>query len=227
MAKKKKSVAVLKTLSARFDGKEEAKVSDFEEVLVKSKERVKQHGEVFTPANIVNDMLDLVPQMRIEGDLHSLEEKLSYTVLEPTCGNGNFLIEILNRKLKVAFSLPKDDLTINILKAVSTIYGVDIQQDNVIEARERLLQHLIKACKDIGLTEDLVKGVKHILGCNIVWGNTLQYITLEGGATSPLIIYDWGFISTDGDIKIIKQASYLSDLDTVVYSDETYLSKIA
>ena len=64
-----------------------------------------------------------LPQLRLDDTTYSLEDKLNFTVLEPTCGNGNFLVELLRRKLHFAFSANEDDLVINLFKAVSTLQG--------------------------------------------------------------------------------------------------------
>jgi type I restriction-modification system DNA methylase subunit len=91
--------------------------------LIKHRNRVKQFGEVFTPPSLVDKMLDKLPS-----ELFKDPEK---TFLDPSCGNGNFLVHILQRKL---------DNNIKPIKALMTIYGVEIQQDNVEECRKRLLE---------------------------------------------------------------------------------------
>lgn len=124
------------------------------ESLTKSKARVKELGEVFTPAILVSDMLDKMPaDSWLPGK----------TWLEPSCGTGNFLVQILQRK--IAAGHPP-------LQALATIYGIDIMKDNVVESRKRLLQGVI----DGGLDwegPDLRKAVK-ILKQNIRQGNTLE-----------------------------------------------------
>ena len=92
---------------------------------IKSRRRVKDFGEVFTPEHIVKDMCALIPD-----EMYDLE----HTFLEPSCGNGNFLVHILNRKLEKAHN-PMDAL-----KALNCLYGVDILPDNVRECRDRLLK---------------------------------------------------------------------------------------
>jgi type I restriction-modification system DNA methylase subunit len=129
-------------------------VKEKKESLTKSKARVKELGEVFTPAALVTEMLDKLP-----ADCW-LPDK---TFLEPSCGNGNFLVQILQRKLNNNHQP---------LQALSTIYGVDIMKDNVVESRKRMLQIAI----DGGLDwegPDLQKSVK-ILKRNIRQGNTLE-----------------------------------------------------
>ena len=95
-----------------------------EEKLIKSKKRVKEFAEVFTPDFIVKDMCDLIPS--------EIWENIESTFLEPACGNGNFLVEIYARKLERC----KDEK--DGLKALASIVGIDIQQDNVDESRLRL-----------------------------------------------------------------------------------------
>ena len=90
--------------------------------LTKSKERVKQLGEVFTPPELVNEMLDRLPP-----ELWTDQTK---TYIDPACGNGNFLVEVVRRKIE-AGSTP--------LQALETTYGIDIMEDNVLECRQRLL----------------------------------------------------------------------------------------
>ena len=95
-----------------------------EEKLIKSKKRVKDFAEVYTPQFIVKDMCDLIP--------NEIWENIESTFLEPACGNGNFLVEIYARKLERC----KDEK--DGLKALASIVGIDIQQDNVDESRLRL-----------------------------------------------------------------------------------------
>lgn len=106
------------------------------EKLVKSKERVQKHGEVFTPAWLVKDMLDLLPKEEIWDNIEA-------TILDPACGNGNFLDGILRRKLS-ALSAGKGliEFNYNMLICLSSVYGVDIQLDNVKECRERLFNQI-------------------------------------------------------------------------------------
>jgi type I restriction-modification system DNA methylase subunit len=100
--------------------------------LIKSKKRIRDHGEVFTSDFIVSDMLDLVKQET---------ERIDSRFLEPACGTGNFLIEILKRKLKIVknkYKKSQFDYEHYAIIAVSSIYGIDILQDNAEECRQRL-----------------------------------------------------------------------------------------
>ena len=102
--------------------------------LIKSRERVSQHGEVFTAQREVNAMLDLVKPET---------ERIESRFLEPACGNGNFLAEILRRKLTILsshFSRSRIDYEFNAIVAVGSIYGIEIQSDNVEECRIRLFE---------------------------------------------------------------------------------------
>ncbi|MGO1585509.1 MAG: DNA methyltransferase, partial [Mesonia sp.] len=103
------------------------------ETQVKSKKRVTDHGEVFTNEREVNAMLDLVKQET---------ERIDSRFLEPACGTGNFLVEILKRKLAIVTNkYKKSQLEFEryAVIAVSSIYGVDLLEDNAKECRERLL----------------------------------------------------------------------------------------
>ena len=158
---------------------------------IKSKSRVTQFGEVYTAKQQVDAMVDLVDDTVRE---------LTSTVLEPACGNGNFLAEILNRKIQTADALFDGDMqryTILLAKAVSSIYGVDIQRDNVIECRQRLtrlLMHAFKRTTTLLMSPALLHAIEFILSKNIVCGNTL---TAETDSGSPLTFSEWA-IQDDG-----------------------------
>ena len=146
----------------------------YDGALIKSKARVKQHGEVFTPEHIVKQMCDLC-----EPDISQIDKK----VFEPTCGNGNFLVEILRRKLTAlkpsikSKRTPKDyeisAFEFSILTALSNIYAVDIQEDNVIEARKRMRGVIFDYVADTKNTATFLTAVDTILKANIICGNTL------------------------------------------------------
>lgn len=156
---------------------------------IKSKDYVKKYGEVFTPDSIVNDMLDLVDNAMKEENI-SPEEYLAKTYLEPSCGDGQFLIRILDRKLAcIAKHVAKEDQELAVVKAVSTIYGVDIQNVNV-EMSKRRMMTLLKTGSvntfdlpnkeirsftkiDLNWTPELERVIQYILDKNIVYGDTL------------------------------------------------------
>lgn len=142
-----------------------------ENELIKSRERVRQNGEVFTPPHIVKEMMDL-------DGIKDQSYELSSTFLEPSCGDGNFLVEILGRKLSTASKAKSSEaFKLDIVKAVASIYGIDIQADNIIDARRRMLDMLSKAYSEFMDREELegtlLKSVQDILVHNIILGNTL------------------------------------------------------
>ena len=133
---------------------------------VKSKERVANHGEVLTPQWIINAMLHLVKQET---------ERIDSRFLEPACGTGNFLAEVLRRKLdqvEKIYRRSQLDFERNLVLAVSSIYGIDILEDNVIECRERLFaiaNERYTAQFKGKAKDDCRQTLRYILGKNIVW----------------------------------------------------------
>lgn len=121
------------------------------ERLVKSKERVQKFAEVYTPNWVVKDMVALTNAAVV-----------STTILEPACGNGNFLVEILRQKLNNS----KNDN--DALTSLSSLYGIDIQDDNVEECKQRLTETFLQYYPNIDRTV-----IRDILDKNIVCGNFL------------------------------------------------------
>lgn len=162
---------------------------------VKSKQRVADHGEVFTAEREVNAMLDLVKQET---------ERIDSRFLEPACGDGNFLAEILRRKLAVVRRVYKkspSDYEKNAVLAASSIYGVDILQDNVDACRTRLFEIWDKAYKAVckkEVNQDCRDAVRFILSRNIVCGNalTLKKVDAFGWDTGdPIVFSEWAFVT--------------------------------
>lgn len=154
------------------------------EGLVKSKRRVADHGEVFTPSWMVEDMLDLVKDE---------SERIDSRFLEPACGSGNFLKVVLTRKLAaVEARYGKSDFERrhNALFALMCIYGIELLKDNVEECREILL--IIYADYLRLDTEDVwVNAARAVLHANIVQGDALTLTTTEG----KLIEFpEWGYL---------------------------------
>lgn len=131
------------------------------EKLIKSKQRVKDFAEVFTPKHIVKDMCDLVPE--------EMWVNVETTFLEPACGTGNFLVEILERKFKLCQSWEDG------LRALKSIYGMDIQADNVEEAKGRLFDMYIKQYPKSPAVSGLIAA--QILENNIVCGDFIPEFT--------------------------------------------------
>ncbi len=178
------------------------------ERLVKSTERVRDLGEVFTPVAIVQDMLNLLP-------LDVWQPHPARTFLEPACGDGNFLVAILTKKLEAvlnAVAVVTDHQQIEVtrtlaLESLASIYGVDISPDNVIGgtpgheigARERLLQIFSDwhaECLDEKLESDnpILLSAKWIVERNILVGNMLPFEVdgrQSGRARIPLVEYSW------------------------------------
>ncbi len=152
---------------------------------IKSKQRVIDHGEVFTAQREVNAMIDLVEPMA---------SSITATVLEPACGEGVFLVEMLNRRLETlkAFGFSGYWLQWQILRTVSSLYGVDIHADNVVATR----QNLISKCRTWmmangeSITPEFSRGLSEIVKLNIVAGDTLAAKTIGG---RQLAFSEWSF----------------------------------
>ncbi len=160
---------------------------DKKEKQVKSKKRVTDHGEVFTSLREVNAMLDLVKQET---------ERIESRFLEPACGNGNFLAEVVERKLNVVkkrYSKSQLEYERYSIIAVSSIYGIDILEDNVIECRNRLYEiffkHYSSLYKD-QCKEECVRSIKYLLNKNIIWGDALTLKTVCGKCL-PIVFSEW------------------------------------
>ena len=143
------------------------------EVQVKSADRVRAHGEVLTARREVEAMLDLVKNE---------SERIDSRFLEPACGDGNFLVAILERKLKTVLSRYKSkkvDFEVNLLLALASIYGIDLLEDNVQLAIERLLEIACKCYKDslkVQPDEEFTNIMKFILKKNILQGDSINGI---------------------------------------------------
>jgi hypothetical protein len=157
---------------------------------VKSKKRVADHGEVFTNDREVNAMLDLVKHET---------ERIDSRFLEPACGNGNFLAEVLRRKLKVVdqrYANNQMDWERYAVIAVSSIYGVDILEDNAQECRVRLYQifddlytsHFKDKCK-----EDCRRSIRFLLDRNILWGDALDFT--NPATKQPIVFSEWSAVN--------------------------------
>lgn len=171
---------------------EELDFEGFEqERLVKSTQRVRDLGEVFTPSNIVDNMLDLLPE-----EIWQIHP--SRTFLEPSVGNGNFVSAILSRKLALIDEAMSNGLLpagktleaaqFHALEALSSIYGVDISEDNIIggtpaheiACRPRLLTLMKRWCERyLGDTSvipsEFLKSAKWIANHNMIIGNMLDF----------------------------------------------------
>lgn len=165
---------------------------------IKSRERVSAHGEVFTNPREVNAMLDLVK---------SETERIDSRFLEPACGDGNFLVEILQRKLAVCERLVQQkkytqlDYERNAVMAVSSIYGIEILPDNAEACRVRLLRIFCEQYHRLFKTKckpECEESVCYLLNKNIILGDALTYKRIDR-PTEWIHISEWAFI---GDGKV-------------------------
>ncbi len=154
--------------------------------IIKSKQRIKDHGEVFTPDFIVQEMLDLVKNET---------ERIESRFLEPACGDGNFLAPILERKLEVVKSKYKSsqvEFERNALLAVSSIYGVELLQDNVVACIERLYKIVDEVYSKLYKEKcsiDFRKSIRFVLNRNILQGNALDLKTSDG--KEHIVFSEW------------------------------------
>lgn len=164
---------------------------------VKSKERVADHGEVLTGKREVNAMLDLVKEET---------ERIDSRFLEPACGTGNFLTEILRRKMSVVkkrYKKSRVEYERNAVLAVSSIYGIDILEDNVRDCRNRLFDIFNEEYTQLFKSrarEECRKAVKYILMLNIIHGDALSLKTV-GVAPQPIVFSEWSFPFHDSRVK--------------------------
>jgi hypothetical protein len=152
--------------------------------LVKSKQRVADHGEVFTPAWVVEAMLDLVKEET---------ERIDSRFLEPACGSGNFLVQVLRRKLAaVELRFAKSDFEKRqyALFSVMCIYGIERLTDNIAECRANLLEILAEYLKIDG-SDDVYQAATYVLLQNLVHGDALTMLTSDG---RPITFAEWGYL---------------------------------
>lgn len=151
--------------------------------LVKSKQRIADHGEVFTPAWMVEAMLDLVKDET---------ERIDSRFLEPACGSGNFLVQVLRRKLaavELKFGRSDFEKRHYALLALMCIYGIELLADNIEECRANLLEILAEYL-DLDETDELYRAAFYVLSQNIVHGDALTMCTNEGRITFA----EWGYL---------------------------------
>lgn len=143
---------------------------DKDEKIIKSKDRVKKHAEVYTPEWVVNDMLDM---LKDESDCDPYKD-IDATFLEPAAGNGNFVVKILERKL--AYAKTDDEK----LRALKSIYAVELLQDNVEEMKVRI--------RTIMSANGITGGYDDIMDINIQQGDFLKMTHADG---TDIEFYDW------------------------------------
>jgi hypothetical protein len=152
--------------------------------LIKSKQRIADHGEVFTPDWLVEAMLDLVKD---ESD------RIDSRFLESACGSGNFLVRILQRKLAaVELKYGKSDFEKRhyALLALMCIYGIELLVDNIAECRANLLEIFVEYL-NIDQSDDLYRAAFFILSQNLVHGDALKMRRHDG---KPITFAEWGYL---------------------------------
>ncbi|MEK7263241.1 MAG: DNA methyltransferase [Bacteroidota bacterium] len=154
-----------------------------------SKQRVADHGEVFTAQREVQAMLDLVKHET---------ERIDSRFLEPACGTGNFLVEILKRKLTVVedrYLKSRIEFDRYSLIAVASLYGIDLLEDNVIACRKRLLELFLARYQSHFKTvkKDFLRSIQFILFRNIIHGNALT-LESEGLYNEPIVFSEWSLV---------------------------------
>lgn len=167
---------------------------------LKSKKRVADHGEVFTNEREVNAMLDLVKHET---------ERIDSRFLEPACGNGNFLAEVLKRKLFIVdsrYEKNQIEWEREALIAVANIYGVEILEDNTIECRKRLYDIFWKKyIQRFGTYAkmDFLNSINFIIKKNILWGDALDFTNPE--TKKPIIFSEWSMAVNN----MVKRRDYI------------------
>lgn len=173
-----------------------------EERQIKSKERVRERGEVFTAAREVNAMLDLVKDET---------ENIDSTFLEPACGDGNFLDEVLRRKLAVCkkrYGKSAADYEKMSFLACTTLYGVDIMADNVARCRERLFETWedsfgranTPGSPRSDFHDRVSAAIRKVFEKNILLGNALSMKRVDekgNDLDEPIVFTEWKFALGD------------------------------
>lgn len=151
---------------------------------MKSKQRVADHGEVFTPAWLVEDMLDLVKEET---------ERIDARFLEPACGSGNFLAQVLRRKLasvSAKYRASEFERRHYALLALMCIYGIELLADNISECRANLLETLSDHLQ-LSESDELYRAASFVLTQNLVHGDALTMRTHDKQAIS---FAEWGYL---------------------------------
>lgn len=152
--------------------------------LVKSKQRVADHGEVFTPPWMVEAMLDLV-----KGETERIDSRF----LEPACGSGNFLVQILGRKLasvELKYGKSEFEKRHYALFGLMCIYGVELLPDNIAECRDNLLGVFAEYLR-LDEDSDLYRAASFVLSQNLVHGDAL---TMLDSSKQPITFAEWGYL---------------------------------
>lgn len=151
--------------------------------LIKSKKRVADHGEVFTPRWLVEKMLDLV-----KGET----ERIDARFLEPACGSGNFLIPVLQRKLaavEAKFGKSEFERRHYALLALMCCYGIELLADNIAECRANMLE-VFADYLNLDEADELYRAAYFVLSLNLVHGDAM---TMRD-TNAPISVVEWGYL---------------------------------
>ena len=152
--------------------------------LIKSKQRVADHGEVFTPPWLVEKMLDLV-----KGE----SERIDSRFLEPACGSGNFLVPILQRKLaavELTYGKSEFEKRHYALVALTCCYGIELLPDNIAECRANMLE-VFAAYLKLNEADELYRAAAHVLSLNLIHGDAM---TMRDNDGDPILVVEWGYL---------------------------------
>jgi hypothetical protein len=175
--------------------------------LVKSKQRVADHGEVFTPEWMVEAMLDLVKDETT---------RIDSRFLEPACGSGNFLVKILQRKLAAVeqkYGKSEFERRHYALLGLMCVYGIELLPDNIAECRANLLE-IFAEYLNIEPTDDAYRAASHVLSQNLIHGDALSMRTHAG---QPIEFAEWGYLGKgkfqrrDFRFDVLSQSSAFSE----------------
>ena len=167
--------------------------------LIKSKDRVADHGEVFTPAWIVDAMLDLVK---------AESERIDSRFLEPACGSGNFLVKVLQRKLlavELKYGMNDFEKRHYALLGLMCIYGIELLADNIDECRANVLD-IFAGYLTLNESDNLYRAAFYVLSENLVHGDAMTMRTTHG---TPITFAEWGYL---GKGKFQRRDFRLADL---------------
>lgn len=179
--------------------------------LLRSKKRVADHGEVFTPAWMVEAMLDLV---------NDETERIDARFLEPACGSGNFLVPILRRKLAAVhlkYGKSEFERRHYALLAVMCVYGIELLGDNIAECRANLLAVLADYL-ELDESDYLCRAASYVLTQNLVHGDAL---TMQTNDRQPITFAEWGYLGKgkfqrrDFRLNILTQSAAFSAEDSL------------
>ncbi len=152
--------------------------------LIRSKKRVADHGEVFTPPWLADAMLDLVTDET---------DRIDSRFLEPACGSGNFLVRVLRRKLaavELKFGKSEFEKKHYALLGLMCIYGIELLADNIAECRKNLIE-VFAGYLDPDESDGPYHAASAVLSCNLVHGDALTMRTHDG---RPITFAEWGYI---------------------------------